>query len=169
MGSSSPPLPERLAGELVRLTAAHLERVRRIERDSFANPWAEEEFRRVLEDDSLLCLGLCWDGDLIGYAVGQVEGPEFHLVSLAIAPQRRRQGWGRFLLRQVLVRVRARGCGGCHLEVRASNQAALGLYCQEGFRQVARWSAYYVRPREDALVMQRGLEDIDGGRSCCSL
>ena len=39
------------------------------------------------------------------------------------------------------------------LEVRASNEAALGLYRRFGFSEAGRRANYYERPREDALVM----------------
>lgn len=165
MCNSSPPLPECPAAQLVQLTAAHLDRVRRIERESFANPWAEDEFLRVLADQDVLCLGLRQDQELIGYAVGQVDGAEFHLASLAIAAPRRRQGWGGLLLRQALAEAGRRGCGWCRLEVRASNRAAMRLYRREGFALVDRWPDHYVRPPEDALVLQRGLAENGEERS----
>ena len=161
----SPSTPERLAAGVVPLTAAYLDQVRRIERESFANPWAEDEFRRVLADEDMLCLGLREDQELIGYAVGHADGPELHLASLAIAAPHRRRGWGGLLLRQVLAEARRRGCARCRLEVRASNRAATRLYRSAGFAQVDRWPAHYVRPREDALVMQRSLEETDEKQS----
>jgi ribosomal-protein-alanine N-acetyltransferase len=41
------------------------------------------------------------------------------------------------------------------LEVRASNEAALGLYCALGFYETGRRPQYYVTPggREDAILM----------------
>jgi ribosomal-protein-alanine N-acetyltransferase len=41
------------------------------------------------------------------------------------------------------------------LEVRASNQAALGLYDRLGFRVAAQRPRYYTRPEEDALILWR--------------
>jgi ribosomal-protein-alanine N-acetyltransferase len=153
---------------VVRLTPGLLEEVRRIERESFANPWEEDALLRVLGDAGLVCLGLRLGHELIGYAVGQVDGVEFHLASLAIAAAHRRRGWGCFLLRETMARARERGCCRCRLEVRARNGPALGLYRREGFAQVDRWPDHYVRPREDALVMQRGLPAGGPERAGCS-
>jgi ribosomal-protein-alanine N-acetyltransferase len=44
-----------------------------------------------------------------------------------------------------------RGCRVCSLEVRASNQSAIGLYRAFGFREIALRRKYY--GDEDALVM----------------
>jgi ribosomal-protein-alanine N-acetyltransferase len=39
------------------------------------------------------------------------------------------------------------------LEVRASNQAALGFYRGQGFRETGRRPRYYADPEEDAVLM----------------
>ena len=39
------------------------------------------------------------------------------------------------------------------LEARASNRAALGLYCSLGFKETGRRLRYYADPIEDAILM----------------
>lgn len=146
------------AGTFVELGPAHLAQVATIERRSFANPWSKAELGWVVQEDSAVCLGLEVGGGLVGYSIGQVEGAQFHLASLAIAPPWRRQGWGGQLLIEMLNRARQRGCRECRLEVRASNQGAARLYGRHGFRQVGVWPRYYTRPVEDALVMSTDLQ-----------
>ena len=42
------------------------------------------------------------------------------------------------------------------LEVRAGNEAAIGLYTHSGFQEIDRRKNYYHDPEEDAVVMRKG-------------
>ncbi|MGB7167594.1 MAG: GNAT family N-acetyltransferase [Acidobacteriaceae bacterium] len=77
------------------------------------------------------------------------------LDTLAVLPAARRQGIGGALLRAVLAWAAAEGARRVSLEVRASNQAALGLYARMGFGQEGRRRGYYADPEEDALLLGR--------------
>jgi ribosomal-protein-alanine N-acetyltransferase len=48
------------------------------------------------------------------------------------------------------------------LEVRASNQSAIGLYLKHGFEEVGRRKNFYADPQEDAIIMTR---EFDHGTS----
>ena len=51
-----------------------------------------------------------------------------------------------------------RGAGKCTLEVRAANRAALASYAKAGVRSVERRVAHYNDPRDDGIIMERGIE-----------
>lgn len=88
---------------------------------------------------------------------------EAHITLLAIAPDHRRQGFGRGVLLQLLASARQRGLERATLEVRASNHTALALYESLGFRTAGRRRRYY-SDGEDALILwQRGLQTPDMG------
>ncbi|MDR1314679.1 MAG: GNAT family N-acetyltransferase [Deltaproteobacteria bacterium] len=78
---------------------------------------------------------------------------ETHLMHLAVAPERRREGLGKAVLRAVLGFSVARGSGKVLLEASENNPAALALYRSEGFRVVGRRKGYYESGRADALSM----------------
>jgi len=59
------------------------------------------------------------------------------------------------LIRAAVGALADRGAGRVHLEVRASNRAALGLYHGEGFVLVGRRRGYYRKPPEDGLLLAR--------------
>ena len=95
-----------------------------------------------------------WREDVVVGAVWCqcVEGVA-EVLDLRVLPSWRRQGYGRQLLEaslQALAPVRR-----VDLEVRASNEAALGLYRDLGFRETGRRPQYYAAPggREDAILM----------------
>ena len=135
------------------------ERLIRLERGSFSQPWTVDDFQLLAADDRAINVGLWRGSELAGYALGYVEGEEFHLASLAVEAAHRRRGWGSRLVREVLHKAVLRGCCRCRLEVRRSNAAAIILYERFGFHQVATKQRFYTSPAEDALVMEMGTLD----------
>lgn len=142
------------------LVGAQIEQIVEIEQQSFSSPWSAEDLRRIIRDADALCLGMSWRRKVIGYGMGYLEKTDFHLVNLAIDPLQRRRGWAGVLLQKILTCAREKGCRRCILEVRVTNQAAIRLYRRYGFEQAAVHYGYYRKPREDALVMCRGIEEF---------
>ena len=86
----------------------------------------------------------------------QVDGyivftPEGHVLSMAVAVERRRRGIGTRLVQEAIARC---GGGSLRLEVRVSNVGAQSFYRTLGFRSRGRVLRYY-RDGEDAIVMER--------------
>ena len=82
------------------------------------------------------------------------------MLTIAVAPEARRNGEGRALLDGFLRTARARGAGTAFLEVAADNAAALALYRRSGFAEAGRRRGYYHSPGNppvDALVMVKSL------------
>jgi ribosomal-protein-alanine N-acetyltransferase len=92
-------------------------------------------------------------GRLAGFAIVSLIPPQAELESIAVAPEARRQGVGRGLLRALQSELKQQKVMELLLEVRASNHAALALYAGLGFTQVAVRSRYYADPVEDAVLM----------------
>lgn len=142
----------------VSLGTAHLQRLMEIERCSFGSPWTAGDFVYLFGEQSALCLGLLYDGELIGYALGHCRGCRFHLSSLAVDPSFRRRGWAWKLLEQILSLAADRGANRCRLEVRSTNLAALAFYDKVGFWPVERREAYYRDPPDDGIIMEYSIE-----------
>ena len=134
--------------------SAGLQSVLAIERRSFRDPWTLAEFQLLAEDLRALNVGLWHDRDLVGYAMGYVEGADFHLASLAVEPSWRRRGLATRLLESILEKARCRGCTACRLEVRPSNQAARSLYEKLGFEAAGEIPRFYTDPEEAALQLR---------------
>lgn len=93
------------------------------------------------------------DGEMIvGYLLAWKVVDEFHLLNVAVLPDRRRAGIGRKLVQDLMARAPAEGVTRILLEVRASNVAALGLYERLGFTRFNLRAAYYA-DGEDAIEM----------------
>lgn len=95
------------------------------------------------------------NGELIGFVAGDPrvsEGASW-VATIGVDPRYQRRGIGRALLRACEERTRLPRI---KLTVRMSNEAAISLYEQEGYRSVDIWRRYY-SDGEDGLVMEKRL------------
>ena len=137
-----------------------------LERRSYSHPWTRRNFEGELakaERGKLLVLReprarSDQERGIRGYCALQVFAGEMHLLNLAVAPEWRKRGLGRFLLHLAKNLGARRGAREAWLEVRAGNLPALALYRSLGFTEVSRRPGYYARPREDALVLRASLD-----------
>jgi len=95
------------------------------------------------------------DSAVVGYAGLDLAGETADVMTIAVDPDRRGQGHGARLLDGLLGRAEAAGAAHLMLEVRADNEAAIGLYTRYGFAEVHRRRGYYQPGSVDALVMRR--------------
>ncbi len=157
---------ERAAEVLIRrMTPADLQAVLAIDRQSFPIPWSENTYRHELNNVRSTRLLVAevkhrLRKRVVGYVGFWYVVDEAHISTLAVAPEFRGRGIGRRLLRAALDMAVQMGCRRATLEVRPSNEIAIGLYRSCGFQVVGRRPRYYRDNNEDALIMT--LEPIEG-------
>lgn len=139
--------------KLVPMDKSHLDAVAALERVCFSKPWP----RSMLEDELYnpnvsLVVAEGEDGAVLGYGEVGVVLDEGCLEKIAVDPAWRRQGVAEAILSAYLRFGRAK-LAFLTLEVRASNEAAIGLYKKLGFEEVGRRKGYYTEPKEDAVLM----------------
>lgn len=139
--------------KLVPMDKSHLDAVAALERICFTKPWS----RSMLEDELYnpnvsLVVAEGEDGAVLGYGEIGVVLDEGCLEKIAVDPAWRRQGVAEAILSAYLRFGRAK-LAFLTLEVRASNEAAIGLYKKLGFDEVGRRKGYYTEPKEDAVLM----------------
>jgi [ribosomal protein S18]-alanine N-acetyltransferase len=117
-------------------------------------PWSETVWREELESPYGLYLGLEDGGGIFAHIGVRYLADELHVTTLAVRPERRRQGYARILLEAALDAFPE--TRRVHLEVRPSNAAARSLYEGLGFIVTGRRRRYY--GDEDALLMTLDLE-----------
>jgi ribosomal-protein-alanine N-acetyltransferase len=129
-----------------------------IERRCFSDPWSESSFREALGSPWTFGLVAHTGKEIAGYLIGREVAGTGEVLNLAVAPDSRRRGVARALLRTGLGYLRKRQVEEVFLEVRESNQSAQALYLSSGFRPIGQRAAYYRNPKEDALVLWLALE-----------
>jgi [ribosomal protein S18]-alanine N-acetyltransferase len=144
--------------EIRQLTYADLPQVIAIERRAFPTPWSLAMFVLELSKPSGICLAGLIDDRIVGYLVCSRYDTVWHLMNVAVDDPLRRQGLATSLLER-LFEVADRPNEQYTLEVRTSNDGAIRLYEDFGFRAAGRRRAYYHDNREDALIMWRTVPD----------
>lgn len=141
----------------------HLEAVAVMEQRCFPDPWSRNMLASELENELAAWLvALDRTGEVVGYAGLQVLLDTGTILNIAVSPDSRRQGIARELMGVFIRFAEAHRLAALTLEVRASNYAAIALYGSLGFRGVGRRRNYYERPREDAIIMTRTFDDMEG-------
>ena len=99
------------------------------------------------------------DRRLQGFILDLILAADGEILTLAVAPERRRRGIARALLADLFQRARRAGARGIGLEVAADNPAARLLYESCGFAQSGQRRGYYRRGAQtiDALLLRRTL------------
>jgi ribosomal-protein-alanine N-acetyltransferase len=138
-----------------RLTYADLPQVIAIERRAFPTPWSLAMFVLELSKPSGICLAALDDeGAIVGYCICSRYDTVWHIMNVAVAPERRRAGIATELLATLFARV-DEAEPRFTLEVRASNAGAIALYERHGFRGAGLRRRYYQDNGEDAVIMWR--------------
>lgn len=128
--------------------------------------WRREDYLACLETVPSLTLrriGLVaeWNGSFAGFAVVRCltlgGDNEAELESSVVCSELRRAGVGATLLAAIIDAAKEDGAKRLDLEVRVSNDAAVGLYRRAGFTESGRRRAYYHDPEEDAVLMSTTL------------
>ena len=129
-------------------------RLAEIHRASFRNPrpWSADEIAAILSGAGTFLLT-----EAEGFLIGRTIADEAELLTLAVAPDQRRQGTGGRLMAAFLTESARAGAATAFLEVAADNAAALSLYRNHGFAEAGRRRGYYrdlPGAPVDAIVMR---------------
>jgi len=93
--------------------------------------------------------------ELLGFLIISRYVDAWHVMNVAVAPNHRRKRIAATLLERLFELTSSEGRRGYTLEVRVSNEVAIKLYEQAGFRARGVRRGYYTDNREDALIMWR--------------
>lgn len=145
------------------MTAADLERVMEIAASLKDAPlWGAGAYRAELDGEGVprriaLVAETRESRVLEGFIVAGLVAPEAELETIGVVAEGQRRGVARRLWAAMASELRAAGVSVVHLEVRASNGAALGFYRAEGFVETGRRARYYADPEEDAILLKKRL------------
>lgn len=100
-------------------------------------PWNDpsRDIRRKLSVQRELFLVGELNGRIVCTAMAGYDGHRGWVNYLAVDPNVRRGGLGRWMMAEVETRLRSLGCPKINLQVRAENKAAVAFYERLGFKQ----------------------------------
>ena len=113
--------------------------------------WSEQTFTNLFAQPGVRII-VVEDQDIAGFAVLRQVLDEAEIFTIVVDPERRRQGLGGYLLGACHKQWTDSGVRSGHLEVRASNIAAIALYTHNGWRPTGRRASYY-KDGEDAPTL----------------
>ncbi|MGC9269376.1 GNAT family N-acetyltransferase [Acidiphilium sp.] len=138
---------------MIAATAAHCEAIAAIHRTCFGTEsWSAASIAALFENPFVFGYVTAQGGAVIACAVAD----EAEILTIAVAPEARRQGIARTLLALVIDEATRRGARSLFLEVAQTNQAALGLYRSAMFSNTGIRRDYYA-PGQHALLLRRRL------------
>jgi ribosomal protein S18 acetylase RimI-like enzyme len=140
--------------EIISATIRDLNALRRLENICFEkDAWPLFDLIAVLTFPDVVRLKAVEDNQMVGFIAGDPRPTQGFswIATVAVLPEYRRKGIGRSLLHACEVQLKTPRL---KLSVRASNQVAITLYEQEGYRTMDIWKAYY-NDGENAIVMEK--------------
>ena len=140
--------------EIIPATLRDLNALRKMERICFEkDSWPLFDLIAVLTFPDVIRLKAVEDDKMVGFIAGDPRPSQGFswIATIAVLPEYRRKGIGRALLHACEVQL---STPRLRLSVRATNQSAITLYEQEGYRAMDVWKAYY-NDGENAIVMEK--------------
>lgn len=117
---------------------------------AFSDAWSTSSLRDLLAGPGVFAYA-----EADGFILARSAGGEAEILTLAVAPEARRRGIARALVRRTAVHAQSLGAGALFLEVAKDNQPALKLYSGLGFKPAGLRKAYY--GGKDAEVLKASL------------
>jgi ribosomal-protein-alanine N-acetyltransferase len=139
---------------IVSATIRDLNTLYKLERICFEkDAWSLFDLIAVLTFPDVVRLKAVESDQMVGFVAGDPRPSQGFswIVTIGVLPNYQRKGVGRALLNACEAQLKTPRL---RLSVRASNQAAINLYEQEGYRTMDIWKAYY-DDGENALVMEK--------------
>jgi [ribosomal protein S18]-alanine N-acetyltransferase len=144
-----------VAIEIRTLGLNDLDAIEAIEQKAYPTPWSRSMFASELAKPTSICLGAFEGVDLVGYVINSRYVDAWHVMNVAVDPERQRRGVASALLQHLFEVTQDDERRGYTLEVRVSNEDAIRLYERLGFEARGIRRGYYTDNREDALIMWR--------------
>ena len=135
-------------------TIRDLNALRKLENTCFEkDAWSMFDLVAVLTFPDVVRLKAVKNSQMVGFVAGDPRPSQGFswIATIGVLPAYQRQGIGRALLHACEAQLKTPRL---RLSVRTSNQAAITLYEQEGYRTIDIWKAYY-DDGEDAIVMEK--------------
>ncbi|RQD71025.1 MAG: ribosomal-protein-alanine N-acetyltransferase [Tindallia sp. MSAO_Bac2] len=132
-----------------------------IEVQCFPTPWTHHAFRMELRNKLAVYQVADINKKIAAYGGMWLIMDEAHITNVAVHPKFQGQGLGRKIMEALMEEARQRHMQRMTLEVRKSNETALGLYKSMDFLVSGIRPGYYHDNGEDAIIMWKNLIGSD--------
>jgi len=124
-----------------------------IERQSYPNPWQEEDFICCLRQRN--CIGMVAELEerVVGFMLYELHKKRLHVLNFAVNPDFRLRGVGLAMMDKLITRLSYQRRNRITLKVRETNLSAQLFFSRMGFRAVAVLKGFYGDSDEDAYRM----------------
>ena len=133
-----------------------IEKIAEIERQSFSDPWSADMLADTLRYPVYHTFLAEEGGQVCGYGCIILLFEDAELANIAVAPTHRGKGIAKRIMENMHAYAKQRGAERMLLEVRVSNQSAIGLYEKYGYERYGLREHYYA-DGEDAYLMEKSL------------
>lgn len=140
------------------MTFFDLDKVMKIERESFKDPWTEGMFSDLFLNPVYKSFVIEEKGEISAYMSVIATKYLFEIINIAVDKRYRNLGYGTLLIDRAKNLSKSLSAEKIFLEVRASNTPAKCLYAKCGFKCDGVRKGYY--GDEDAILMSFDCEDL---------
>lgn len=133
-----------------------------LEAATFSMPWKAEDFLEMVRATYAYYFVAQMAENIVGIIGLRDICGEGEITNVAVSEDLRGLGIGRKLMQAALEQCGKLGIEAVTLEVRQSNEAAIGLYHAFGFESEGVRPGFYDNPKEDALIMWRRGQETRG-------
>lgn len=141
--------------EYLKMDESHVEAIAELEKMCFRDPWSANSIASELHNPLSDWFVAVDNGSVCGYVGSQSVLDGADMMNIAVHPDYRKQGIGYALIERLITALKEKNVISLCLEVRVSNESAIGLYSKMGFAVVGKRPGYYRNPREDAYIMRK--------------
>ena len=141
--------------EYLKMDKTHVGAIAELEKMCFRDPWSINSISSELNNPLSTWLVAVEGGEVVGYVGSQSVLDGADMMNIAVHPDYRNQGIGHALIEELIILLQKKDVISLSLEVRVSNESAIGLYHKMGFEMIGKRPGYYRNPREDAYIMRK--------------
>lgn len=130
-----------------------IDAVARLEKECFSSPWSKASLRESLSQPYVVFVVATVEEKVVGYGGIYIVNDDGEITNIAVTGSMRGRGVGKMLLEKINEECEKRQVKAIVLEVRESNEVAIGLYEKMGYSRIGIRKNFYDKPRENALIM----------------
>lgn len=130
-----------------------LEGVYEVSSLSLKETWSLNSIEKELNNKLATYIVCLEDSKVLGFAGSWLIASEGQITNIAVHPNSRGKGIGKYLMKKLIFVLKNKGCTDITLEVRKSNIIAQNLYKSLGFKEEGIRKNFYEDNKEDAIIM----------------